>query len=66
MLNGRIHQRRLRLAAAIVALGALACTASRAAAQSYVNFESGPVRPLALSPDHDQLRALNVRSRWTS
>jgi len=39
-----------------LALGA----AATAAAQSFVNFESGHVRPLALSPDGTQLYAVNT------
>ena len=35
-------------------------TAWAAAAQSFVNFESGHVRPLALSPDGNRLFAVNT------
>src|SRR5262249_1991721 len=44
-----------RLALALSLAGALP-----AAAQSFVNFESGQVRPLALSPDRTRLFAVNT------
>jgi DNA-binding beta-propeller fold protein YncE len=43
-----------------VALGLALGAATTAAAQSFVNFESGHVRPLALSPDGTQLYAVNT------
>ena len=50
---------RLRLAGALLALGF--ATASPVGAQtSFVAFESGPVRPLALSPDGTRLFAVNT------
>ncbi len=49
--------RRLARAAMVVLCFALA---TRAAAQSFVTFESGQVRPLALSPDHSRLFAVNT------
>src|SRR6266481_1589365 len=39
---------------------ALALRAGPAGAQSFVNFESGHVRPLALSPDGSRLFAVNT------
>jgi hypothetical protein len=49
---------------AVAALAALGGPADRAAAQSpigaFVNFESGHVRPLALSPDGSRLFAVNT------
>ena len=45
----------------IAALLLIWCCASMApAAASFVNFESGPVRPLALSPDGTRLYAVNT------
>src|SRR5258705_9930746 len=46
----------------IVALGlaALVATVAPAVAQSFVNFETGQVRPLALSPDGTRLFATNT------
>ena len=35
-------------------------SAARAEALAFVNFESGPVRPLALSPDGQHLYAVNT------
>jgi YVTN family beta-propeller protein len=50
---------RLRLAGALVCLGF--ATINPAGAQtSFVAFESGPVRPLALSPDGTRLFAVNT------
>jgi DNA-binding beta-propeller fold protein YncE len=44
-----------------VALGGLVLLILPAAARAnFVTFESGPVRPLALSPDHSQLFAVNT------
>ena len=48
-----------RLPAAL-ALLVLACAAAPAGAQSFVTFESGQVRPLALSPDGTRLFAVNT------
>src|SRR5262245_21762372 len=49
---------------AVLTLAAVAGLASRSAAQSaggaFVNFESGHVRPLALSPDGNRLFAVNT------
>jgi DNA-binding beta-propeller fold protein YncE len=45
--------------AVLVALVALA-PASPVAAQSFVNFETGQVRPLAISPDQSRLFAVNT------
>jgi DNA-binding beta-propeller fold protein YncE len=39
---------------------AVAAAAPHAAAQSFVNFESGQVRPLAMSPDGSRLFAVNT------
>jgi YVTN family beta-propeller protein len=47
---------RLRLAAAVV----VTTVASAAATPSFVTFESGQVRPLALSPDQTRLFAVNT------
>jgi len=49
--------------ASVVASGVLACLvlgAVAARAQSFTNFESGHVRPLALSPDGSRLFAVNT------
>src|SRR5437016_6356528 len=43
-----------------VAAALLLVTASAARAGSFVEFESGQVRPLALSPDHSRLFAVNT------
>src|SRR5690348_8132442 len=48
-----------RLARVALVLACLA-VATRAAAQSFVTFESGQVRPLALSPDRTHLFAVNT------
>ena len=50
--------RSLRLLGASLAL--VLATAWAAAAQSFVNFESGHVRPVALSPDGNRLFAVNT------
>jgi len=54
--SGEVIVRRFRLALAGIVLGA----AASAAGASFVTFESGQVRPLALSPDHNQLFAVNT------
>src|SRR6059036_602194 len=43
-----------------LAVALLLVTASAAHAGSFVEFESGQVRPLALSPDHTHLFAVNT------
>src|SRR6185436_20807787 len=51
----------MRLAFAIVVAGlATMLGGTRVQAQSFVNFESGHVRPLALSPDGTRLFAVNT------
>lgn len=45
---------------AVVSVAALVAHVPPAAAQSFVNFESGHVRPLALSPDGGRLFAVNT------
>jgi DNA-binding beta-propeller fold protein YncE len=52
--------RQARGIAAAMGLCALALAAETARAQSFVNFESGHVRPLALSPDGTKLFAVNT------
>ena len=42
------------------AMAVVLATACAAAAQSFVNFESGHVRPIALSPDGNRLFAVNT------
>lgn len=49
-----------RYLAALLAGLVLAAGGARAEAPAYVNFESGPVRPLALSPDGTRLYAVNT------
>ena len=49
-----------RIASIALALLLLASTQARAQAPSYVLFESGHVRPLALSPDGSRLFAVNT------
>src|SRR5436309_10835101 len=44
----------------VVAVLGLLVTAASALARSFVNFESGQVRPLALSPASDRLFAVNT------
>src|SRR5258705_3539399 len=51
---------RLALAPVVVGLATMLGGAGRALAQSFVNFESGHVRPLALSPDGSRLFAVNT------
>jgi DNA-binding beta-propeller fold protein YncE len=50
---------RLRLASVLAALG-IAVSLPAGAQTSFVAFESGPVRPLALSPDGTRLFAVNT------
>jgi YVTN family beta-propeller protein len=44
----------------LVALAALVGSASASAQPAWLNFESGPVRPMALSPDGSRLYAVNT------
>lgn len=46
--------------AVVAALGALLTTTRAAAQTSFITFETGPVRPLALSPDGNTLFAVNT------
>jgi DNA-binding beta-propeller fold protein YncE len=54
MMSARLFR---HLGAAMAVVLATACAA---AAQSFVNFESGHVRPIALSPDGNRLFAVNT------
>jgi hypothetical protein len=49
------------VAVVIVVLGVLAASQARAQS-SFTNFESGHVRPLALSPDGSRLFAVDTRT----
>ncbi|MBW2725252.1 MAG: hypothetical protein JRE71_12750, partial [Deltaproteobacteria bacterium] len=51
---------RLQLRVLICAIALLLCNASIVGAMDYVLFETGPVRPLALSADGAQLFAVNI------
>src|SRR5262245_38028597 len=57
MRGARMLDVRRRL---ILALTAVALWAGEIGAQSFTNFESGHVRPLALSPDGSRLFAVNT------
>ena len=54
------HVRRTARIATIATAALLSVVAKPAAADSFVNFESGHVRPLALSPDGSKLFAVNT------
>ncbi|MGH7785786.1 MAG: hypothetical protein ACRERC_02910 [Candidatus Binatia bacterium] len=49
-----------RIVSTAIAIGVWALGASAAAAESFTTFESGQVRPLALSPDGSRLFAVNT------
>ncbi len=51
---------RSRSVALLTVLALLVFAPASAVAQSFVNFESGHVRPLALSPDGSRLFAVNT------
>src|SRR6185369_11905652 len=51
---------RLALASVVVGLATILGGTGTVRAQSFVNFESGHVRPLALSPDGSRLFAVNT------
>ena len=55
-----MQNRHRTVVTAMVALATLSALAGRATGQSFVTFESGQVRPLALSPDHTRLFAVNT------
>ena len=49
-----------RLSLLLFAAASLLLASTAAGMKSFITFESGPVRPLALSPDGTQLFALNI------
>ncbi len=58
LASHRVHACVLALVAGVLLLGGLAAPA--AAQPSYVNFDSGPVRPIAASPDGSQIFVTNI------
>src|SRR4051812_19208096 len=51
---------RIALASVVAGLATMLAGTRTVQAQSFVNFESGHVRPLALSPDGSRLLAVNT------